>query len=247
MTIEIATKIAIAKRTIAEANKVRAHARSLERIDHPHARDQYDRAAQGCAEGLRIICDALVEFVEVLANGPITVPKQVAIDIASQAQRVGITTDCWEATRWTLTGRERTVEVVVEGNSATFTLVQVLDVAFDEAEVEAIVEPEHVAQPVHIESPEQVADAVAEAVDRAKWGRAARRWFQAVKLVVDEDQAEDYRTVVKGMLGVGSFRDLHAEELWRESNRVIAMRPGVRRIHILECIGYLTNVGGVAA
>ena len=44
MTIEIATKLATAKRIEGEADTVHAHAKSLERIDHPHARAQYAAA-----------------------------------------------------------------------------------------------------------------------------------------------------------------------------------------------------------
>jgi hypothetical protein len=91
---------------------------------------------------------------------------------------------------------------------------------------------------VRIASP----DEVAEAIDRAHKVRALRSWHGLVNAVVDADAAADFRVVTRAMLGVESFKELHAHELGAEAARLRAMHPGERRTYILRAIGFLTDV-----
>lgn len=237
MTIQIATKLAIAKRTHDDAHKVECHAKSLERVDHPHARSQYARAEQGYKEARRLRCEALVELVTLLeTRGEVVVLRHVMYEIAKAAQAVRVVVECWDDTRWTLRGRGKTVNVELDEQRATMTLERkkALDVAFTPEEVEAVVES--TPEPVRIDD----VDEVAEAIDRAHKVRALRSWHGLVNAVVDADQAADFRVVTRAMLGVESFSELHGHELGAEAARLRAMHPGQRRKYILRATGYLT-------
>lgn len=236
MTIQIATKLATAKRTHDDAHKIECHAKSLARLDHPHADSQFARADQGYEEARRLRCEALVDLVTLLEAREVVVLRHVMYEIAKAAQAVGVVVECWDDTRWTLRGRDKVVKVTLDAERATMTLQAPapLDVGFSLEEVEAVVE--QAPEPVRISD----VDEVAEAIDRAHKVRALRSWHGLVNAVVDADQAADFRVVTRAMLGVESFSELHAHELGAEAARLRAMHPGQRRKYILRATGYLT-------